>query len=334
MNGSETLVRMAAGLLPRSRRALRREEWLADLAGAEELGIPRSLVAFGALRAALTEGARERRAAFTPRRALAIVAISAGVIAVGAPAAAFAVMLASDARGVVTVESTDDGVREVFWRDYPGIPELDPDDILAGPTLEEGEAQGRDLMADIEAALAAEFALEWAPAPTANGEQIAFPAQNHYGGTSMLQSLNVPGRQTTSVPATWAEKERMLAVVAEVAAGYGYTDLSFDHEAGHMSAAEIEQSYGGSTPEEMVFVGGALQGATGQWLMFSIHDFSLDHDGRFAEQFVGSQGSDEPRSSISFLYGANGLLPEDDRAEFERRLEPYLGLERPEPLPS
>jgi hypothetical protein len=330
MNASETVVRIAAGLLPRARRAQRREEWLADLAGAEELGIPRSQVALGALRAALAEGSRARRAAFTPRRALAVVAIGAGVIAVGAPVAAFAVMLASDARGVVTVEAGEDGDREVFWRDYPGIPELDPDDVLAGPSLEEGEAAGRALMAEIEAALTAEFGLAWAPAPNTNGEQDDFPAQNYYGGESMLRVLNVEGRPSTSVPATWTEKERMLAVIADVASRRGYTDMSFDHEAGYMTEAEVIETYGASTPEEMVLVAGTLQGPTGQWLMFSMRDLSLDGDGRFAEQFEDGG----PNSSISFVYGANGLLPSADRAEFERRLEPYVGLERPEPLPS
>lgn len=330
MNGSETLVRIAAATLPRALRAQRREEWLADLAGAEELGIPRSQVALGALRAALTEGSRARRAAVTPRRALAVVAIGAGVVAIGAPVAAFAVMLASDARGVVTVEAGEDGDREVFWRDYPGIPELDSEDVLDGPTLEEGEANGRALMAEIEAALTAEFGLAWAPAPETNGGQDDFPAQNYYGGESMLRVLNVSGRPSTSVPATWTEKERMLAVIADVAAGYGYTDMSFDHDAGYMTEEEVVEAYGGATPEEMVLLMGTLQGQTGQWLMLSMHDLSLDHEGRFAEQFENGG----PDGSISLLYGANGLLPSADRAEFERRLEPYIGLERPEPLPS
>lgn len=334
MSGSETLVRFAAALLPRARRAQRREEWLADLAGAEELGIPRSQVVLGALRAALSEGSRVRRAALTPRRALAIVAISAGVVAVGAPTAAFAVMLASNARGVVTVESGENGDREVFWRDYPGIPELDPEDVLAGPTLEEGEETGRALLAEIEAAITAEFGLEWTAPPPGNEGQVSFPAQNYYGGPSMLRVLNVQSRQSTAVPATWEEKERMLDVIASVAADHGYSDLSFDHEAGSMTEEEVVESYGGSTPEEMVFLSGMLQGPTGQWLMFSMKDLSLDYDGRFTEASEGAEESGWPGSSIAFTYGADGLLPSEERAEFERRLEPYAGLERPEPLPS
>lgn len=334
MRPSTALVRVAAAFLPRGRRDARREEWLADLEGADSLGISRAQVAFGALRAALAEGGRARRAALTPRRVLAVAAIVTGVVVVGAPVAAIAVMLASDARGVVTVEATDAGEREVFWRDYPGIPELAPEDVLTGPTLEEGEQGGSALMREIETALTAEFGVDWAEPPTGNGGQVAFPAQNQYGGPSMLSALNVPGRQSTAVPTTWSEKQRVLEIVAEVAARHGYSDLALDHEAGHLSAQELTDSYGSADPAEMVILAGTLQGPTGQWLMFTLQDLSLDRDGRFTEQAEASEEYGSLPNSMSLLYGANGLLPAADRGEFERRLEPYAGLERPEPLPS
>ncbi|WEK61543.1 MAG: hypothetical protein P0Y60_01910 [Candidatus Microbacterium colombiense] len=334
MSAAETLIRVAAGFLPRDRRAVRREEWLADLAGAEEVGIPPRQVVIGALVAAISEGARSWRSSFTPRRALAVALIGAGVLVVGVPAAAIAVAIANDARGVVTVEATESGDREVFWRDYPGIPELDPEDVLDGPTLEEGEADGRELMAEIEAALTTEFGLDWAAAPTGNGDQVAFPAQNYYGGPSLLQVLNVSGRQSTSVPATWAEKERMLGIVETVAARHGFTDLTLDHDASYMTAADRIETFGAATPEESVIVSGMLEGPTGQWIMFSLQDLSLDQDGRFTEQAEESAQNGSLPNSISFMYGANGLLASADRAEFESRLEPYRGLDRPEPLES
>lgn len=334
MSGFETLIRIAAAFLPRSRREVRREEWLADLAGAEELGIPRMQVALGALQAALSEGVRSRRGTFTRRRIFAIAAIGVGAVVVGAPAAAIAVMLVSDARGVVTVEATDDGDREVFWRDYPGIPELEPEEILSGPTLEEGEAEGRALLEEIETALTAEFGLEWAPPSTGNGDQVAFPAENFYGGPSMLSTLNVQGRQSTSVPATWAEKERALEIIASIAARHGFTELTLDHDSEYMTAAEVKQAFGGVTPEESVVVSGTIEGPSGQWLMFGVQDLSLDRDGRFTKDAEASAEYGSLPNSISVMYGANGLLPGADRAEFERRLAPYVGLDRPTPLES
>lgn len=334
MSASDLLIHLAAALVPKERRELRREEWLADLAGADELGIPRMQVALGALQAAMSEGVRARRAGVTRRRVLATVAVVAGVVVIGAPTAAIGIAMANEARGVVTVEETDAGPREVFWKDYPGIPELSADEVLAGPTLEEGEAAGRELMAEIEAALTAEFGLDWAAPSTGNGDQVAFPAQNYYGGPSMLSTLNVQSRQSTSVPATWSEKERMLQIMAGIAARHGFTELSLDHDSENMTAADLTQSFGAVTPEESVIVSGMIEGPTGQWIMFTLQDLSLDQDGRFTEQADASAEYGSLPNSFSFMYGANGLLPEDDRAEFERRLEPYAGLDRPEPLES
>lgn len=334
MRPDERVVRAAALLLPASRRSLRREEWLADLAGAESLGLSRRAVVGGALRAAVAEGVSARHAAMTPRRALSAAAIGLAVVMVGAPAAAYAAFLVVEARGVVTVETDADGSsREVLWRDYPGVPELEPDEILAGPTLEEGELAGRAMLAEIESELTAQLGLAWAPAVVDTDTEIP-PAQNYYGGSSMLRILNIPSRQSTTVPTTWEHKQRVIAIIAEVGARYGFDDLGLDHDRPGTTPADAERSFGGATPESSVIVSGGLTGPTGQWVWFSLQDLSLDDDGRFAEQFEGSATYGWLPNSISLMYGANGLLPEGDRAEFQRRLEPFLGLARPEPLPS
>lgn len=325
MRLDERLIHAAATLLPRPRRDARREEWLADLAGADELGMSRAAVVGGALRAAVSEGIRSRRSAITPRRVIAAAAIGLGIVVVGAPAAAVAAYLISDARGVVTTEAdADGGEREVHWRDYPGIPELDADEVLAGPSREEGEATGREMLAEIEEALTSELGLAWVPSVVVEDADLP-RAQNYYGGYSLLRVLNIPSRQSTTVPATWAGKEQAIAIIEEVAARYGFGDLVLDHDRPGMSPEEKEEGFGGSTPETSAIVSGMLTGSTGQWVWFTLQDLALDTEGRFAE--YGD-------TSISLMYGANGLLPEGDRAEFERRLAPYLGLERPVPLES
>lgn len=270
----------------------------------------------------------------SPGRVIAVAAIVIGALVVGVPAAGISMMVAENARGVVTLVDTADGEREVFWRDYPGIPGLEPAQVLAGPSLEQGEAAGRAVMAEIEAALTAELGLEWAPPATPNGDEVAFPTENRYGGMSMLSTLNINSRQSTTVPTTWAEKERVLAIIAEVAVRYGYDGLTLDHDADWMSDAELVEAYGATTPEESVTVSGWLKGTTGQWLWFTITDLTLDHDGRFSAEAEETNQYGWQPSSISLLYGANGLLSEGDQAEFERRLAPYAGLARPEPLES
>lgn len=267
----------------------------------------------------------------SPGRAIAIAAIAVGALVVGVPAVAIAVMIAGNARGVVTVVDTRQGKQEVFWRDYPGVAGLEPSEVLAGPSLEQGEAEGRALLRQIEEALTVEFGLEWAPPPTGNGDDVAFPTENFYGGMSMLSTLNIDGRQSTSVPTTWAEKERVMELVADE---YGYGDIVLDHDSDYMSDADLVQAYGATTPEESVTVSGSLQGEAGQWLWFTITDLSLDHDGRFTKQAEQSEQYGFEPNTLSLFYGANALLSESDRAEFERRLAPFIGLPHPEPLES
>jgi hypothetical protein len=261
-----------------------------------------SAVVLGAVTAAVRESIRS----VSPRRAVGTLGVLMGVAVIATPAAAFAALLIDDARGVVTRETAADGTqRDVFWRDYPGIPELGPEEVLAGPTLEEGEATGRAML-----------------------------TENRYGGPSLLRVLNVPSRQSTAVPTTWGEKQAAIAIIGEVAARYGYGEVRLDHDAAWLTPDEAEDAYGGSTPETSVVVSGMLSGPTGQWLSFSMQDLSLDRTGRFTDQFDGSADYGWLPNSISLLYGANGLLADADRAAFEQRLEPYRGLARPEPRES
>lgn len=268
------------------------------------------------------------------RRVLIGAVVAAAGVLVAVPVVAVTSMVSESVRGVVTIVDTADGQREVHWKDYPGVPELDPQQILANPSLEEGERGGRQMMREIEETLTAQLGFGWDMAPTPNGDDVAFPAQNYYGGASMLSTLNVNGRQSTTVPRTWEDKQHVLNIIAEVTARHGYGDLTLDVENTDTSEKDRIYSYGGATPEEAALLTGTVKGPAGQWLTFSITDLSRDRDGRFTEQAKDSTEYGWLPESITFMYGANALLSVSDRAEFEERLEPYAGLARPEPLPS
>lgn len=185
------------------------------------------------------------------------------------------------------------------------------------------------MMHEVEETLTTQFGFAWDQAPTPNGDGVAFPAQNYYGGMSMLSTLNVNSRQSTSVPRTWEDKQRVLDIIAEVTARQGYGGLTLD--VGNTDTSEKDRiyGYGGATPEEAVLLTGTVNGPAGQWLSFSITDLTRDRDGRFAEQ-----ARDATEYGWRPAYGANALLSGSDRAAFKERLEPYVGLARPEPLPS
>lgn len=236
-----------------------------------------------------------------------------------------------------TVTEPDGSERTVYWREYPGVAGLDAEEVLDGPSVDEGYAAGTAMVAAIRSALTAEFGLEWAPDPTeddGNGpffERVA----NSFGGESLLTTINAPSSQSTSVPFSWAAKKRVIEIISEVTATYGFSAPVLDHERDTSSSEENRIRDGaGSTPETHAFVSGVVEGPTGQWLFFHLQDLSKGVDGRLTEnQETATTNRWEP-NTVSFAYGANALLPDEHRDEFERRLQPFRGLTPPPALES
>ena len=187
--------------------------------------------------------------------------------------------------------------------------------------------------AEMRDAVSAEFDLDWVGDPNDDGDYRAVhpDVQYYFGGDSMLATINSPASQTTTVPTGWADKQRIIEILGEVADRHGYSAPVLDHEREYVTEADRRRDFGGGSPAEQVFVSGIIEGPVGQWVMFSLQDPTKDVDGRFEERLsIG----DWQRASVTLSYGANALLPAADRAEFERRLQPFLGLEPPEPYES
>lgn len=327
----ERVVRVAAALLPHSIRETRREEWLADLEGAQELGIPRSSIVLAALRYAIVEvSVRER---FTGARTGSWIitgAIAVLIVVVGVPGAAVAAFVINHNRGVVTVEQAPDGSETtVEWRNYPSVAGLDPDEVLAGPSLGDALETSPVLLAEIRDALTAEFGLAWASDPFVS-EAEAFPSENQYGGQSLLSGINSPTSPSVGVPREWADKQKALDIIGEVAARYGFAAPRLDQDAWGTSEEDRIRDLGGATPEEQVFVSAMLLGPAGQWISVNIQDFSKDVDGRLAERATGDAENGWQTDTIAIMYGANGLLAESDRDAFVERLQEFDGYQAPE----
>ncbi|MFC0678552.1 hypothetical protein ACFFGH_11950 [Lysobacter korlensis] len=273
------------------------------------------------------------------RRALLIAALLTGAtlvaLMVGLPAnAVMRWMLESSIGRVTVVEDEAGGRRTVYWREYPGVAGVDSRDVLDGPSAEEAYAASEAMTARMRAAITAEFGLEWAP--PASAEQPFDPfherTQNWYGGESMLTTVNGPTSQTIGVPTDWSDKERMLEIIARIAADYGFSAPTLDADSWDWTEEDRIRDLGGATPEEQVIVAGSMMGPTGQWMFFTFQDLSKDVDGRFERDLAPSTEHGWQLNTFSFGFGANALLPEGDEAEFERRLAPFEGLEPPEPV--
>jgi hypothetical protein len=258
-----------------------------------------------------------------------VLAVLVPVLGLGALA-----WLLSPGPVITTVVDAEGRETELDWSRHPGQVDITVDEVLAGPSLEEGLAEGEAMVDEMKTGLTEEFSVRWV-APPANQTDIdvTFPVENGWGGESLLHVVNLPTEQTSSVPRTWAEKEAAVAVIGEVAARHGWSEPVFDEERYPQPDADRLEYTGGTTLPEQVIVSGGLEGPTGQWLSFTFQDLSNDDaQGTFAERFADLEDEGWEPETITLSYGANGLLPESERAEFERRAEPFAGHPVPEGL--
>lgn len=274
----------------------------------------------------------EKRTSRRPKRVLIATLIA---VAIAVPAAGIIAWATSLSVGKTTVVEAADGTkRTIHWRDYPGTADLDSQEVLDGPTPEQGLATGEKMIAEIEEALAKEFKLQWTtmPLPAQDGPFYT-PVANAYGGHSLLTTVNGPDHRSNSVPTSWTDKKRAITIIDTVSRKYGYASLHVESPEG-WTPADLQESKDGSTLPEQVFLSGMASGSAGQWLSFGIQDLSKDVDGSYAKKNRAVGDQQEPSSWISMSYGANGLLPAQHREEFKSRLEPFIGLTAPEPFES
>lgn len=263
---------------------------------------------------------------------LGVVLVVVALAAV--PAVVIGQHMVESATGRTTVAVNADGSeRTVYWRDYPGLAGVDTQQVLEGPTPQEGFEAGQAMIAEIELALSAEFGLEWAPPADADASPFNRPIENHFGGRSLLTNVNGPESQSTSVPQAWADKQRALSIIGEVSGRYGFPAPEINGLERWSSEDRI-RDLGGLTPDKQVIVSGMAPGPAGQWLSVRFQDLSKDTNGTFADRLRPPQGSQWQLNTVALSYGANGLLAAEDRNEFESRLEPFRGLTPPEPLES
>lgn len=256
-----------------------------------------------------------------------------GVIA-AVPVASVIHHMFDNAVGRTTVAKNADGTeRTVYWREYPGVAGIDPQQVLDGPTPQQGYDAGQTMITEIKAALSEELRLQWAPVADKGSSPFHRPIENHYGGESLLINVNGPESQSITVPQTWEEKQRAISIIEEVARRYGFDALAIDGLES-WSAEDRIRDLGGLTPDQQVIVSGVALGRAGQWLAFRFQDLSKDAKGTFTERLRPPEGAQWQMNTMALSYGANGLLAAEDRNEFESRMESFHGLIPPAPLES
>lgn len=205
---------------------------------------------------------------------------------------------------------------------YPGIKDVSPDEILSQTSLEEVRAQSEAALAEVRERLSAEFGYTWTKA----GAEDLRPERNGYGGESMLvQYISTPWMTNEPIQ-DYDRKLEVMRVVEDVLVDYGmYSMYSFNDPSSGLDDSILEKFYGSTDPrtqntweyytdnypEPMRFYG-------------VLYDLSHDSAGDFlAEREAQSARTGEPLEGLQIYVLAPQLLSEDDRAEFEERMQEY-----------
>lgn len=225
---------------------------------------------------------------------------------------------------VTDVTDSDGTHRTLNWIDYPGDAAIDPDQVLAGPSAELASENGKAMISAITSRISSEFNYRWSTSGTVSATRES--SQNGYGGKSILKALNSPTSNSFGTPKLWAEKQRVIAIIAQVTERYHFSAPVLEKNPRLESPKDIRLERGGLTPQTQVYVFGSVSGPAGQWLSFGFSDLSKDGTGRLAAE---AQAAGWQTNTISLQFGANALLPNRDRAKFISALKPFAGVERP-----
>lgn len=245
-----------------------------------------------------------------------VVTLMLNVATVGAMSA-----LQTSASGNYQGEKTEEQKHEEA---YPGIKDLSSSTILAQPSLEEVRAQSEEMLAEIRRRLTDQYGYTWTEAGTENLR----PERNGYGGESMLvQYTSVPWMTNEPIQ-DYDRKVAVMGVIEEVMIEYGmYSLYSFNDPSSGMDDSILERFYGSSDPRTQ-----------NTWEYYSdnypdplrfyavLYDLSNDSTGEFAgEREAQSARTGEPLEGLQIYFLAPELLSEDDREEFETRMQEYPG---------
>ena len=209
---------------------------------------------------------------------------------------------------------------------YPGIKGVPERQALDNPSLEDVQAQGDQVMAEVRERLTQQFGFSWVQ----TGKVDVSPERNGYGGESMLQKYTSTVWTTEQPVQDTRRKRDVMRVVNQVLAENGMSDLYALNEPGVMGISNdmLTKLYGSDDPERQH-----------TWEYYSdtypdplrfytyVYDLSKDQTGDFRTQREAfKQQSGEPLEGVQLVVFARQVLQEKDRAAYEQKLKDYPGF--------
>ncbi|MDT0157735.1 hypothetical protein Q9R19_08875 [Microbacterium sp. ARD32] len=209
---------------------------------------------------------------------------------------------------------------------YPGIKGVPAKDALDGPSLEDVQSQGDQVMAAVRKRLTQEFGFTWVH----TGAVDVSPERNGYGGESMLQKYTSTVWTTEQPVHELRRKRQVMRVIDQVLVESGLSELYPLNEPGVLGISDdmLDKLYGSDDPARQH-----------TWEYYSdtypeplrfyayVYDLSNDPTGEFRTQREAfSDQSGEPLEGVQLVVFARQVLPEKDRAAYEQKLKDYPGF--------
>lgn len=208
---------------------------------------------------------------------------------------------------------------------YPGIKDVSNSEILSQPSLEEVRESSEEALAAIRERLTEEFGYTWSEA----GDEDLRPERNGYGGESMLVQYTSQKWGTNEPIQDYQRKLEVMDVIDEVLYEYdmwGIISLN-DSSSSGLDEGMLEKLYGSADPRTQDVWEWYSDDYPGPRRFYAtIYDTSQDASGEFLRsREAQAQRTGEPVEGLQIMFLAPQLLSEDDRAEYEERLEEYPG---------
>ncbi|UNK70810.1 hypothetical protein [Microbacterium sp. H1-D42] len=208
---------------------------------------------------------------------------------------------------------------------YPGVEGTSNYDVLNGPSLEQVQSEGDELMAQVRERVSERFGYTWVQA----GSVDVSPERNGYGGESMLKRYTST-TWTTEQPVQDNDRKReIMQVVDEVLLERGMWELYALNEPGSGISDDMVAKLYGSADVDRQHTWEHYSDTYPEPLRFYVttYDLSKDPTGEFhTEREAVAQQTGEPLEGVQLMILARQVLPEKDRAAFEEKLREYPGF--------
>lgn len=208
---------------------------------------------------------------------------------------------------------------------YPGMKGVANSDVLNGPSLEDVQAQGDQLMAEVRKRLTARYGYTWVQ----TGAVDISPERNGYGGESMLRRYTSTAWTTEQPVQDIQRKREVMRVIDEVLAERDMPQLYPLNEPGSgISDDMVAKLYGSSDPARQ-HTWEYYSDTYPEPLRFyaDVLDLSNDPTGEFRTQREAVQQQlGEPLEGLQLIILAREVLPEADRSAYEEKLKDYPGF--------